>query len=543
MGNPKLIIGIDLGSNCIKVVELKETKEGISLKRAGLIYIQADPASTPIQKNQLLAKKLTKLLAALNIRNASIVTSVPGQSVLIRLIKLPPVPEGKIEEVIKYEAQQQVPFSLDEVVWDYYLMKREKILEMEVLLVAIKIDLIKELQSKLGPHLSTDIIDVSPLALYNCIRYNKDYLNEKKGVVIIDIGADSTDVIIFKKEDVWTRSFPVGGSSFTQALQKEFGLSYFEAERIKKGGLKEGYPQEEMKRVIKPITADLIVEIQHAIGYYRSQVEGLTLGEVILTGGGSQLPGLSKVFADSLGLEVRNITPFKRIKREPNAKIFVEDKWDVIESHQYLLGVAVGLALRGKLKKCAVEINLLSHELLKKKIRQRKNEFVILAVITFLIILGAGFFLLHQSSSRWQKRLIETQELYDAEYGIYRPQIETLKEDLALLEGKTRMMYQLLGKKMMCLELLRAVGKSLTEEIWLDSFSFPKASERAEGKIKEYLFIKGKAISFEVINKFMQNLKAATAYVVKVEPLASHSVEMDGKEFIEFTLEAELALK
>jgi len=542
MSNGKVIIGIDIGSNCIKVVELKETKDGITLKRAGIVYIKAEPTQTAIQKTQLLSKKLTRLLAALNIRNASIVTSVPGQSVLIRLIKLPPIPEGKIEEVIKYEAQQQIPFSLDEVVWDYYLLKREKILQLEVLLVAIKIDLIKETQNKLGHHLGTNIIDVSPLALYNCVRYNKDYRDEKKGVAIIDIGADSTDVVIFKKEDVWTRSFPVGGNTFTQALQKEFGLSYFEAERIKKGGLK-GYPQEEVNRVIKPVIADLIVEIQHAIGYYRSQVEGLTLEEVILAGGGSQLAGLSKVFSSSLGVEVRNINPFKRIKREPNAKIFVKDKWDAIEPHQHLLGVVMGLALRGKLKKCAVEINLLSHELLKRKTRQREKEFITLVVIAFLIIVGVGFFLLRQSSFRWQKRLIETQELYDTEYEVYRPQIESLKGDLSLIEGKTRMMYQLLGNKMMCLELLRAVGKCLTEEVWLSSFSFPKKSERAEGKTKEYLFIKGKATSFEVINKFMQNLKAATDYIVKVEPLASHSVEVDGKEFIDFTLEAELALK
>ncbi len=540
MSKPKTVIGIDLGSNCIKVVELKAAKAEMFLKRAGLIHLQDEPDFSPLQKSQLLVKKLAKLLGAINIKNASIITSVSGQSVLIRLIKLPPIPEGKIDQVIRYEAQQQVPFSLDEVVWDYHLLKRKKILEMEVLLVAIKTDLIKEVQIKLGSHLHTDIIDVSPLALYNCVRYNQDYLNKEGGVAIIDIGNESTDIVIFKKDDVWTRSFPIGGRNFTQALQKEFGLSYNEAEHIKKGGL-EGYPQEEVKRVIRPIMEDLIVEIQHALGYYRSQVEGLTIDEIILSGGSSQLPSLKEFFAHNLGLELKTINPFKRIKKEPNAQIFVEDKWEAVESHQHLLGVAIGLALRGKVK-CAVEINLLSQELLKRKIRQRRGKYILLTIIAFLIMLAGGMFLLHQNSVLWEKKLVETQELYEAEYGIYRPRIETLKTEESLLENKVQVMYQILAKKMLCLELLRAAGKTLTPEIWLDSFSFPRESERAKEGAKQFLSIKGKAASFEVINEFMRQLKAATAYINKIEPLASHSVKVDGKEFIEFSLEAELSL-
>ncbi len=541
MNKPKITIGVDIGSSCIKVVELKETKSGITLKRAGLINTQLDPANPPTSKGQYLAATLAKLLAVLNIKNVSIITSVPGQSVLIRLIKLPPIPEDKIEEVIKYEAQQQVPFSLDEVVWDYYLLKRKKILEMEVLLVAIKINLIGEIQDKLGPHLNASIIDVAPLALYNCVRYNKDYENDKKGVVVIDIGAESTDIIFFKEEDVWIRSFPLGGNSFTQVLQKEFGLSYAEAERIKKGGLKD-YPDEEVKRVTKPIIEDLIVEVQHAIGYYRSQVEGLTIGEVILTGGNSRLPNLDHFFSESLGLEVKHIDCFKRIKREPNTKIFVEDKWDEIEPYQHLFGVAAGLALRDKTK-CAVEINLLSQELVKKKTSKRKKESIAVTLIIFFIILGSGFFMLRRSFSHWQAKLTETQRLYNKEYSVYRPEIETLKKEKSLLEGQVEVMYQLLGKKMMCLELCRAIGKNLTEEIWIDSLSFPRDSERAEEKDKEFLFLKGKAMSFDVINEFMQKLKADTAYISKIEPLASNSIKIDDKEFIEFFLEGKLALK
>jgi len=540
MVKSKDVIGIDLGSNCIKVVELKESKAGLTLNQAGLVTLKTDPASTPAQKGQLLAKKLAKLLSSLNIKGASIVTSVPGQSVLIRLIKLPPVPESKIEQVIKYEAQQQIPFSLDEVVWDYYLLKRKKILEMEVLLVAIKIDLIQDVQKKLTSHLPADIVDVSPLAFYNCVRYNQDYLDGERGVALIDIGAESTDIAIFKRENVWTRSFPIGGNNFTQALQKEFGLSYHEAERIKKGGL-EGYPQEEVRKVIRPIMEDLIVEIQHAIGYYRSQVEGLTIGEVILAGGSSQLATLKGFFATSLGLEVKIVNCFKRIKKKPDAAIFVEDKWDSLDAHQHLFAVAAGLALRGKVK-CAVEINLLSQELLKRKARHKKNEYTFFTIIAFLIILSGGVWLFHQCSARWQNKLIETQEIYRDEYGVYRPKIERLKKEEALLESKAQTMYQFLAKKMMGLELMRAVGKSLTPEIWLDNFYFPKESERAEEKIKKFLLIKGKGASYEAINDFMQKLQEATAYIERVEPLASHSVKMDEREFIEFSLEAELVL-
>ena len=539
MNKAKIVVGLDAGSHSLKVAELKEHKGGLALKQAGIISLQGDPSSTPLQTAQAVSKRLGSLLSSMKIKNASVITSVPGHSVLIRLLKLPPIPEGKIEEVIQYEAQQQVPFALDEVVWDYFLLKRKKILEMEVLLVAIKVDLIKEARKKIDEHLSPGVIDVSPLALYNCVRYNKDYLSEDHGVVIIDIGAESTDIVIFKQEDVWTRSFPIGGNNFTRVLQKEFGLSSSEAERIKKGGLK-GYPQEEVKRVIKPVLEDLVVEIQHAVGYFRNQIEGLTIGEAILSGGGSQLPALNDVFREALGVEVRNINPFKRIKREPQAKILVDNKWGPIQPYEHLLGVAVGLALRQQVK-CSVEINLLSREISEKKIVRRQKGYMLFGIAGLLFLLGGVTLFLHLHNSVLRKRAETVRSEYESEYEIFKPEIERMRARGRMIAGRNDVLERIVAGRILPRELLRACGQSIPRSVYLREFSYPENSQRSGQKELRFLFLKGQADSFDRINEFIKDLPRVSPYITRAEPLDSSSRQTGEGELIDFSLEAELA--
>src|SRR6266700_3527825 len=229
MPKPTRIIGLNLGSQTIGLAEFEaQPLGGLVLQNYRLREVLIDPAGEEIRRTQISAA-LREMMAELQIRHAAVNYAVSAQSVFARFVKLPSVEEEKIGRIIAFEAQQNVPFPIDEVVWDYQLIGGGGEEQVQVVLVAIKSDLLGEINAAVEETgLRTAIVDVATMALYNAFRYNCADLNGCS--LLVDIGARTTNLLFIEPPKIFSRSIPVGGSSITVAIAKEFNEPFAAAE-------------------------------------------------------------------------------------------------------------------------------------------------------------------------------------------------------------------------------------------------------------------------------------------------------------------------
>jgi len=225
------VIAMDIGAAQLKLAEFMVVKAGIELTNLAVCPMgiepgsEADPTMAIIDAIQVVLKEKA-------IRPGPVVLSVTGQSAFLRLVKLPPVKRNKIYQTILYEAQQNVPFPMDEVVWDYQLMGSSEN-ELNVMLVVIKKDIVQNLTDCVeAVGLEIELVDVAPMALYNAVRYN---YGELKGcTLVVDIGARSTNLVFMEEGRFFSRNLPIVGTGniITQQLMKEFSMSFKDAEEL-----------------------------------------------------------------------------------------------------------------------------------------------------------------------------------------------------------------------------------------------------------------------------------------------------------------------
>src|SRR5437588_4753049 len=233
MAKPMRIISLNLGSQTIGLAEFQAKAEGgLVLQNYRLREVLIDPAGEAM-RNAQVSSILREMMAELQIRHEAVNYAVPAQSVFARFVKLPAVEEEKIERIIAFEAQQNVPFPIDEVVWDYQLIGGGGEEQIQVVLVAIKSDLLDEINGAVEQTgLRTAVVDVATMALYNAFRYN---YSELPGCsLLVDIGARTTNLLFVEPQKIFSRSIPIGDSSVTAAIAKEFGEPSAAAELRKK---------------------------------------------------------------------------------------------------------------------------------------------------------------------------------------------------------------------------------------------------------------------------------------------------------------------
>src|SRR5213080_1967033 len=227
------IISLNLGSQTIGLAEFQaQPQGGLVLQNYRLREVLIDPASEDIRHPQISAA-LREMMAELQIRHEAVNYAVSAQSVFARFVKLPPVEEEKVEKIVSFEAQQNVPFPIDEVVWDYQLVWGGGDEQIQVVLVAIKVDLLDEVNNAVEQTgLRASVVDAAPMALYNAFRYS--YSDLSGCSLLVDIGARTTNLLFIEPARVFSRSIPIGGSSITAAIAREFGDPFGTAESRKK---------------------------------------------------------------------------------------------------------------------------------------------------------------------------------------------------------------------------------------------------------------------------------------------------------------------
>ncbi|GJM24406.1 MAG: pilus assembly protein PilM [Phycisphaerae bacterium] len=381
MAGPQTVWGIDVGKSAFKAVRLRAAGDGVEVVSTDYIEHSKIMSQQDADPDALWSSALEKFLAKNDITSDNIVIGVPGQQTLARFSKLPPVEnKKKIPDIVRYEADQQIPFDMDEVVWDYQVFEAEGNPDVEVGIFAIKRELIRDhLVHFDSQGIEAVAVQAAPLAAYNAMHY--DGLVGDNATVIIDIGTESTDLIIGTESSLWTRSIQLGGNNFTEALVKAFKLSFSKAETLKRTAATSKYARQ-IFQAMRPVFADLVQELQRSVGYYTATHRDVSLGKVYGMGNAFKLPGLQKYIKQNLQLDLIKIDAFSKIKL-PDADGSAGD------ANNY--SVAYGLALQG-LDLSKVNSNLLPPEIALASVWKKKRPFLAASAACLLLTAGVVWF-------------------------------------------------------------------------------------------------------------------------------------------------------
>lgn len=385
MAAPLEAWGIDVGQVALKALKIRELGDKVEalayeyIPHARILSQSGDDADT------LIRDALAKFLSRNALADTPVAIGVPGHHTLARFTKLPPVDAKKVPSIVRYEAEQQIPFDLSEVIWDYQLFRGDASPELEVGIFAMKRDLIA---SHLLPFTATGVVPTilqsSPLATFNALLFDglaavsEDRPSE--GVVILDVGAVNTDLVIAAGNGLWTRTIQIGGNSFTQALVKVFKLSFTKAENLKKSAPTSKYARQ-VFQAMRPVFADLVAEVQRSLGFYGSTRRDVKIVRLIGMGNAFKLPGLQKFIQQNLGIEV--IKPDRFNKLVPTSGSHPKD----VQENLLGFGVPYGLALQG-LDRSRVTSNLLPAEISRRSTWQKKNPWFAAAAACLLLCAG-----------------------------------------------------------------------------------------------------------------------------------------------------------
>src|SRR5881227_311837 len=389
------IISLNLGSQTIGLAEFQaQPHGGLILRQHRFREILADAADDATRSAQI-GRALREMLAEMQIKSGDVNYAVPAQSVFARFVKLPAVEEEKIERIIAFEAQQNVPFPIDEVVWDYQLIGGGGEEQVQVVLVAIKSDLVDEINAAVEETgLRTKIVGVATMALYNAFRYN--YADLGGCSLLVDIGARTTNLVFIEPQKIFSRSVPVGGSSITAAIAKEFNESVAAAEFRKKrdgfvslGGAYAEPANPEIARVSKLMRSTMTrlhAEVMRSISHYRAQQQGNAPERVFLCGGSASTPYMREFFREKLQVPIEFFNPLRNVTVSHSAPV------SELTHSAHLLGELVGLALRS-VSACPMELNLRPAIVVRRQeLEKRRPFFVMAAAAIVLSLLGWGFY-------------------------------------------------------------------------------------------------------------------------------------------------------
>ncbi len=437
----KSFLSIDFGAGSLKIAEFEPSADGgLKLLRFGTRSLGLAGSQEAAREN-VVKKALGELLVegGFVARQASL--SAPGFQVFSKFVKLPPVDASKVTQIIQYEAQQNVPFPLAETAWDYQILGNAPGGELEVLLVAVKSDVVEKLFG-IGEAagLRMDVVDASVAALCNAFRYN--YADQDGCNLLIDVGAKTSNVILLEKNRVYARSVPVGANSITQEFAAESKLPFAEAEKIKiaDGFVSLGGAYEEpdnprvaaVSKVARNVLTRLHLQVNQTIQFYRTQQGGNAPVRVFLCGGGSILPYSAEFFTEKLNLPVDIFNPFRNV--EIDAGVDVE----ALERVAQCFGEVVGLGLRGVVQ-CPLELNLMPKSSRTRQEFNSKKPYLLAAAYALVVgVFAYGWFY-----SRVEAARREGLEKITSEVDKLRIPAEGLQREQAALENSIKQTEQL----------------------------------------------------------------------------------------------------
>ncbi|PCJ57188.1 MAG: hypothetical protein COA79_16810 [Planctomycetota bacterium] len=380
---PKVFWGIDIGSSSVKAVKAEAINGKLTLLDCVFYPIASAENDSEILENNYEAtlSALQMLVKDKQLEGASVGISISGKSVFSRYFNLPPV--DNVEELIPLEAKMQIPFPLDEVVWDYHIFgMNEETLETDVAIFAVKKDIIENVL-ELGKAVKLDI-QVIQSSAFAVLNFGVIEFGLENPLVMLEGGSKNIDIVICNAMNFWPRSLPISGITFTNALESKFQIPFEEAEKLKIQ-LKESEQSDRIFKIIEPSLKELLGEFQRSIGFFRSQRKELNINEVCLTGNALRIPGLDQYLTTGIS------KPAKYIDEPINVEI-AESEGEFLLSEGYgSFAIAIGLAAQG-VDLGFVKINFVPKSLLLQKMLKRKMIYVIGCIVALSIALGLGWY-------------------------------------------------------------------------------------------------------------------------------------------------------
>ncbi|MBN2372359.1 type IV pilus assembly protein PilM [bacterium] len=345
----KDLVGLDIGASAIKVVQLarNKNKEGKGYELIKLAFKKLPPeviSEDGIQKPEVVAETIKKVFDENKIDNKNIATSISGRSVIVKKIKLPKMIDEELEESIQWEAEQFIPFDINDVSLDFQIISKSDGPddEMDVLLVAVKKDRIADIVNLVElAELKPVVVDIDAFALEN--QFEENYTPLQDGfTALIDIGAETTCINILKgNASSFTRDASIGINQFHRNIQRDMLIDFEQSEALLKGHEVEGRSKDDIQPSMNGFLDELLAEFQRSFDYFRATAEDSPISNIYLSGGAGMIEGLPEFLNEKLGIHVEIVDPFKNILIDP--KRF---DMEFIASIAPMMAVVVGLGLR-----------------------------------------------------------------------------------------------------------------------------------------------------------------------------------------------------
>jgi type IV pilus assembly protein PilM len=341
--NKKEVIGIDIGSSSVKLVQLKDNKVSFQLLNAAIIPLPPEAiVDNTLMDSSSVATVVKNLVSSLGIKVKDVACSISGNSVIIRKIILPAMPQEELEDQITWEAEQYIPFDINDVNMDFQILSPDSSdpSKMNVLLVASKKDIINDYVSvfnEAGLHLS--VVDVDSFAVQNAFEANYT-CGPEEIMALINIGASVMNINVIKDgKTLFTRDVQMGGNLYTEEIQKQLGLSSEDAETAKK--LAHATHNDALLHAIDKVNETITQEIRRSLDFYNSTANDERIRSVFVSGGCSKVYNLIAAISEKIGLQVDKLNPFAELT-------FSEKDFDpeYLQEIGPLMAVPVGLAIR-----------------------------------------------------------------------------------------------------------------------------------------------------------------------------------------------------
>ena len=498
-------------------------------------------ASLPTILHQIMREK--------GIRPGPLVVSLSGQMVFPRFAKIPPV--GDLEQQVRYEIEQNVPFPVDEIVSDHQFIGETPEGDKATLIVAAKLEGVRAVTDAVrSAGLKPMKVDVSPIAICNALKFAYPQLDGCS--VVLDVGSKTTNLIFLEDEKIYNRSIPVAGNTITKEISQQFGCTFEEAEQLKLergyvalGGVTEDEDEvtDRVSKIIRTVLTRLHAEISRSINFYRSQQGGSAPTRLFLTGGTSRLPQLDQFFTESLQVNVEFLNPFGGLKFGPKID------QAALDTDAFALTESVGLALRGG-DAAWLKINLMPPELVNEARALKRIPFLVVGGVAALAALGLGVLTEKHGVDVAQAKL-ECINQRNGKLSTLKNQLgkEQKEADAALAQADD--FQQLLSSRTMTLRRVRAVRKALADGMWIKEWlDVPASKEKPDARDVVKVTVRGWRDVMEKVQASAGGKKTVAEIVQEKiqasEEFAPKSVKVAtqgeaAKWLTEFTIEMELA--
>ncbi|MEO6847968.1 MAG: Amuc_1101 family PilM-like pilus complex protein [Chthoniobacterales bacterium] len=407
MASSSRVLCLNLGMQTISIADFqKNPNGGITIAAFHSTELLEDPGADATRNDQI-RMAVEELREKLKIkRKEKINYALPSQSVFTRFVKLPEASADQVDQIIGFEAQQNVPFPIDEVVWDYQVLGKAQENKMDVVLVAIKADQLNNInQGVESPGFKAGTIDVAPMALYNAFQFN--YSDLTGCSLMIDIGARTTNLIFVENQRVFSRTIPIGGNVISAAIAKEFGCDLTTAEQLKKAkgfvGLGGAYADPEdptvakISKMIRNTLTRLHAEIARSISFYRSNHGGSQPVRAFLAGGTVSFPYMREFFNEKLQMPIEFFNPLQNVIVSSDADA------DILSKSAHMIGELIGVACR-ELGGCPIALNLRPSSVVQAQALAIRKPYLITAAACFFCVLALWSFYFYRSTEIRQEQ-------------------------------------------------------------------------------------------------------------------------------------------